>query len=241
MAAGQYTESYIAFLDMLGFKNLIQDSSCEEVLSKFDSIKKPFEGCSLAYHQDILVPKKTMDAIHIKVMSDSICFYVDAAEANALMGIIMSCVRFQFELLNLPGPIFVRGAIVKGELYAKGDIIFGPGLTQAYLMEERNAKYPRIILTNAVVEDARRENAANTVVLNALEKSTAFRDFDAFYTLNFAHAFHAWDKSGRAYANLAEKVKQTLDTTTDESVREKHLYVERVLKERYNKKTPAKP
>lgn len=228
----QYTECYIAFLDMLGFKKLIEKSSCEIILSIFEQIKKPYES-ALILGNETLVDQETIDALKIKVMSDSICFYIDKSMPNALLTLLLSCIAFQFHLLKFQDPILLRGAVVRGELYAFDDIMFGPGLTKAYLMEEHNAKFPRIIVTNEVLEDAREANKSNKRVLNSLDTKVLFRDFDAFYTLNIAHVLMAWDKDKKIYNSLMNRITQTLNFTTDESIREKHLYLEKVIREHY--------
>lgn len=61
---------------------------------------------------------------------------------------------FQVSLAELADPVILRGGIVRGNLYAKGDITFGSGLTAAYLLEEKSAKFPRIIMTGELVEKA---------------------------------------------------------------------------------------
>lgn len=228
----QYTECYIAFLDMLGFKKMIERSSCETILSIFNQIKKPYEN-ALALGNEILVNQETMDALKIKVMSDSICFYINTSMPNALLTLLLSCYAFQFRLLEFPDSILLRGAIVRGELYAFGDIMFGPGLTKAYLMEEHNAKFPRIIVTNEVLDDARKANKSNKRVLNSLDTKILFRDFDAFYTLNLAHILISWDKDKKLYNNFMKQITQTLNSTTDESIREKYVYLEKTLREHY--------
>jgi hypothetical protein len=40
----------------------------------------------------------------------------------------------------------VRGAVARGSLYHKGNIVFGPCLLRAYDLEQRCAKFPRIII-----------------------------------------------------------------------------------------------
>lgn len=228
----QYTECYIAFLDMLGFKKMIEKKGAEEILSIFERIDKPYKSI-LELGGRGLISAETVDALKIKVMSDSICFYIDASKQNALLHILVSCAAFQYNLLDLSEPILLRGAIVRGKLYAENDILFGPGLTQAYLMEEYNAKYPRIIITNDVLDYARRENASDHRTLEEIDREIVFRDFDAFYTLNVIQALMAWDKDRRIINRLAERIVCVLNSTIDESIREKHLYLERTLKEHY--------
>ena len=81
-----------------------------------------------------------------KIVSDTICLYVDSSITNSLAGLISTCDYLQVRLLRRKTPILLRGAIIKGKIYAKEDITFGPGVSKAYLMEEKTAKYPRIIL-----------------------------------------------------------------------------------------------
>lgn len=228
----QYTECYIAFLDILGFKKMIGSISCEEILSIFKRIRKPFEGI-LTFHTETLIPQETMDSLKMKVMSDSICFHIDATMPNALLSMLISCVAFQFNLLALSEPVLLRGAVVRGQLYAMDDVMFGPGLTQAYLMEECNAKFPRIILTNEVLEYVRQDNPSNKRLLKGLNRGLVFRDTDAFYTLNFVRAFVAWDKEKKVYKNVRRRITEILNSTMDESVREKYLYLEKKIADYY--------
>ena len=232
MKKKQYTECYIAFLDMLGFKKMIEEKNSEEILSIFNKIKKPYQG-AYTLGNGTRIDEETIDALKIKVMSDSICFYIDVLKPNALLNILISCLAFQFSLLDLSEPILLRGAIVRGKLYAADDILFGPGLTQAYLMEEYNAKYPRIIITNDVLDHARQDNASDDTLLKGIDTQITFRDFDAFYTLNFVQALEVWDKDKKIYNRLTKRISYVLDSTMDESIREKYLYLEKVLKKHY--------
>ncbi len=220
----EYAKCYIAFLDMLGFKNIINQSICEDICTVFDNIKKPFSSAQL--DEEHLITEDTIKALNIKVMSDSICFYIEVKHANALIALLTSCAMFQMNLLKLPTPVLLRGGVVCGDMYAKQDVIFGPGLTYAYLMEEHNAKYPRIILTNEVLSYARQED--DTFLTTFIDNNIIFRDFDAFYTLNYLQMLSRSDR--KCFKGFRQKIEQTLDTTTDESIREKYLYLEKILK-----------
>lgn len=218
----QYTDCYIAFLDILGFKNLIDTKPCEEIYKIFSTkMKKPLSAFSKGT-KSIL----DMEDIKMKVMSDSICFYVDSQKRNALVGLIATCAYFQVELLRMQEPILSRGAIVKGNLYTENHIVFGPGFVKAYQMEEHSAKFPRIILTRSMLEDAR-DNTDEDIV--DYIPQTVFCDFDEFYAIDYLELFEGFDTRGEDCHRLLKHINSILGTTTDSSVREKYLYLKKHL------------
>ena len=109
-------------------------------MSIFKDIKNPLKK---AYIGENGVAKEIASAqkVNFKCMSDSICMYIDATAPDALICLIMACSIFQANLLKREVPVLVRGAIVVGDIYAKEDTTFGPGMTKAYLLEENSAKY----------------------------------------------------------------------------------------------------
>lgn len=135
----KYATYYIAFLDMLGFKNLVNDEA------KFDYIMRVFEKIDRNYKIESVLwdehgNQVTSDKeyfINTKIISDSICLYINADDEQNLLLLLFTCKVVQWELTNLETPILLRGGIVKGKLYSDGNIIFGPGLTKAYLLEEQ--------------------------------------------------------------------------------------------------------
>lgn len=227
MENAKYEECYIAFLDMLGFKKLINDSSCDEIaeiFSKFSN-RKPLKAAY--FRGKDIISENTADALKVKVMSDSICFYIDVNVTNALLCIIMSCMNFQYELYKNDIPIFLRGAIVRGNLYVNKDVIFGPGLTQAYLLEENNAKYPRIILTKETLQSVKIRKEYNLDDYVYILKSVVFRDDDAFYAVDCTKLLLSGDQT--ILENVQKRIDYMLDTTVDSSIREKYLYLEKKL------------
>lgn len=220
-----YTEHYIAYLDILGFREQIKTRLCEEICVAFDSIKKPFKAAF--FYNMPLITHDTVEALNLKIMSDSICFYTDASTPGALSTLLMTCIMFQINLYKLSEPIFLRGAIVRGDLYVEKDRIFGPGLVRAYTMEEKTAKNPRIVFTKEVFNYIEQDNKGPLIdFLNTM----IFRDHDALYTLNPIKAFLQnpmyKDEEKKKLRNYIEKI---LDTTEDNSIREKYLYLEKIL------------
>ena len=218
----EYKDCYVAFLDMLGFKKMIEKKTCAEILDIYGMINRPVNKLIVNGSE---IPN--IDNVQLKVMSDSICFYIDSNIENALPFLVLQCLVFQMRLASLPEPIFVRGAITKGNLYAEGDVTFGPAITQAYLMEENNAKYPRIIMLGETIEQGK-SNCGNDMY-KVFEKYV-FQDEDEFFTIDIFKVFIGADKDGTQTVQLMEYVEKVLSSTYDSSIREKYLYVAKNLR-----------
>ena len=217
-----YTDCYIAFLDILGFKQLINNKTCEDIFRIFAlKMQKPLSGFYCGTQSII-----DMHNVKMKVMSDSICFFIDSQVKNALIGLLATCAHFQYELLRLQEPILSRGAIVRGEIFADGDIVFGPGFVKAYQMEEHNAKFPRIIVTKSTLDNAR--DNTDVDVVHYISR-TVFSDFDEFYAIDYLELFEGLDTNGGDCPRLLEHINSILGTTTDSSVQEKYLYLKKNL------------
>lgn len=156
MMEHQYEHYYIAFIDVLGFRNMIEKRTFDEIVELYKSIKR------MKYlHKEIIgddggrigIPVVQMDEIHIKVMSDSICIFVRSDIPGSLFALTFMCLEFQARMLELDTPVLLRGAITKGNLFSDQDLVFGPAFVKAYLMEEKNASVPRIIIAGETVEE----------------------------------------------------------------------------------------
>lgn len=227
-----YRTCFIAFLDILGFKKKIEKLSCQEILDIFRDIKQPLKSGKVKENDEVRdIPAASK--VCFKVMSDSICMYVDADLPDALLCLIMACDIFQAKLLRRVEPIFVRGAIVYGNIYAKDDITFGPGMTQAYLLEEKNAQYPRIIMTRDTIAEGEKK-ASSPIMLEHLQRSVNC-DFDRYYVSKPFDALLMLEPDTEAdtvsvrYTRLMDHITKTLNSTTDPSIREKYIYTENKL------------
>lgn len=58
--------------------------------------------------------------------------------------VLLDVIHLQLELMGLG--ILIRGGIAIGPLYHSGQIVYGPAMNQAYLLESVYAVYPHIIL-----------------------------------------------------------------------------------------------
>lgn len=218
-----YKSCYVAFLDILGFKNIVNSKTCEEILEIYKKIEnRPF--FQIMRNGEALI---TPNSVRLKVMSDSICIYVEKDVKNALFALIETCALFQAHLADLEEPIFLRGAIVLGDIYAKGDKTFGPGLTKAYLLEEKVVKYPRIIIASDLIEEGF-ENMTKQAV-DVIQKHLML-DSDYFMIINFLN-FLNLPQIEKLRNYVGEKLSGTSQEAYDISIREKYLYMQEYIKD----------
>lgn len=138
-----YTESYVAFIDILGFSNLVKTGNIKRIISsltKLSERKKLIEKDNGSIGGDNVTVSAFSDSIFISTPSihdgaRKICYY---------SGFLAK------ELLD--NSVLCRGAIIRGEIYHQDGICFGPGLITAYQLETSTAIYPRIIVSDDVVD-----------------------------------------------------------------------------------------
>jgi len=212
----EYKICYVAFMDILGFKSLLRDKtkSCEDIAQIFDEIKKQYD---IRENGNPMIDK---DEIHFKVMSDSVCIFIDSSIENSLLVLVMLCVHFQIRLLRLPTPVLVRGGISQGNVYLDSDIMFGPGMCNAYELESVYAKYPRIIVPLKLVDDYDMNDMEKKSILS----SFLFRDFDEFYTTNCYELYTGWGYKQEDGERLIDHIYNVLCNPSSPEVREKYLY-----------------
>lgn len=194
-------------------------------MSVFKKVNKNYEfelTTTDAEGNIIYLNEKPNATITTKIISDSICLYINADSESNLYCLLYTCNMIQWELANFNPPILLRGGIAKGKLYSDGDIIFGPGLTKAYLLEEQNAKVPRIITTNDILLPYRTQQS------NYGEKTIdrfLFRDSDDFYVIDYFAFINFFRQELHLKERLVKYAESILNLETDTSIREKYLYL----------------
>ena len=133
----EYTNRLVAFIDVLGFKNLVHNASTAPIETYYSFLLSNFKAA---------VTKRNFAFL---LISDSIVIYADDTSEN-LAELIKMINLTQAGLLGKG--ILVRGAISHGELFVDdaNNIVVGKGLISAYQLEAL-AKFPRIILDRSLV------------------------------------------------------------------------------------------
>lgn len=229
----KYTNSYVAVLDILGFKNLLnsqEDKACQNLYNLFTAID--FDSNSAAQMKsansfDDETMNIPLDDVQQYIMSDTIIFSIDATKINARAALIVQVAYFAGKLLvNNPDPILVRGAVSKGDYYLnkKKRFMYGPAMADAYLLEENSAIYPRIIVHQGIFDNVEKEFE---MIGFPQPDVWLYDDFDGFKCIDYFRTV--------SLEKVIPKIEQIIDTTTDLKIRAKNYYIKNFFDTRINK------
>lgn len=162
----EYQERVVAFIDILGFKNIIRESETD--IKKLATINRVLSY--LKHHEDkklwgIQLMEIEEDAqkkgvsnfniskgIECTCFSDSIVVSVLADDKfiNNIVSTLIAQLSSIGRILMIEGVLF-RGGITIGKLIHENGVVMGQALIDAYELETNVAKYPRIVLSDKLL------------------------------------------------------------------------------------------
>ena len=157
-----YEECIVSFIDILGFRDLLDRNSAAEIrkiLHIFHQHSEPYDDRESMDSEE----RRLMSAVKMEIVSDAIVRartihtdYKDGALFHELLDLVF------VQSLCINQGILLRGALTIDYVHVGEDLegpVFGPGLVNAYLMEAREAVYPRIIVDEAVTKRFAKDKA----------------------------------------------------------------------------------
>jgi len=229
----QYELRTVAFIDILGFSDLVIRSTKDndffvrlhEALRIVDFQGRVWVAPSLSSPGDSEEQaKERLAAMDFRshAFSDSIIL----SQRGKMVGpLFISVAQLAMALLNLG--VLVRGGIAQGLLYHDADVVFGPALIQAYHLESKCAKFPRILVSKGVHDTSYGEiihfpsqgSAAVYLLCNFLR-----RDADRLYHLDYLTAALLSPSSviGTDAPGFLDRMKKAATLTVEEFQRTSH-------------------
>jgi len=211
-----YTESYVTFLDILGMKNLLK-KEYQEVRSIFNAIEASnnlYKRIGLTSGESFI----SQNQIKLLVMSDSIVISIAKNTDHSFSKLIgISSYIIKTILSELNEPIFIRGAIAGGNLYQDNSTVFGPALSEAYLLETNEAKNMRCVISKNLHDDPSFKDYVKT-------NKSLIQDNDGFFFIDFIDA-----KSRDA---ILEYSRNILVSDIDEKIKSKYKWLINYLEKR---------
>lgn len=195
-----YENRYVAFLDILGFKNMVCQSVNEQ--KKFDVINMALNYASSVQRENYegQIPMAELGK-QVSVFSDSTVISYEMIRPGSGFLVLMDLIYICNDLLGLGLP--VRGGVTVGALIHDNNKCFGPAMVEAYNMESKVAIYPRILIDPKIIEydlQYRGENNTvefeeacitslikkderdNYICLDYLSQYNEFNDIDTYYS-----------------------------------------------------------
>lgn len=162
MSRNRFRRRFIAYVDMLGFRKIVERMSDEDGL--FTTVRDALKGLDrqsrvfLRYGRRqrskraaILrkggVPLIGNSDLQMTAFSD--CYVL--SEVSPAWHILAAVQALGAGLLA--EGILTRGGVVRGGAYHRGRVLFGPGVIDAYRLESEVAKYPRILVDETVRQE----------------------------------------------------------------------------------------
>lgn len=132
----QYDVRVVCFVDILGFKQKINNSDSTQIKNILEKFEK-------------FVDNSCYKTKQVTQFSDSIVFSFKYDEPSCLFHSMIDLLLLSINLVE--NDTLIRGAFKIGELYHDDKYIFGPALVDAYQMEEY-VEYPCIAIEKKVID-----------------------------------------------------------------------------------------
>lgn len=237
---GELHNSVVAFIDILGFKELVRDAkdkgSSQELFTEFQgAIKAAFfhlhDYVSEDFYNASGGSPEIKSSHKFRVFTDCIligCPISDTGHPDTFIKgrdefytVLNTLYFLQSQLVNRG--FFVRGAITVDELYMDDVTIYGIGLIDAYEAELKQAKYPRIILAKSA-----------EAMFMEINKGFQAQKRDNYTSHNYLSRYLYRDSDGLLFLNYLESINIADEPFLNELVKHKEV-IENRLREYYDK------
>lgn len=136
-----YRNVYIAVIDILGYKALLNDLAENAPKKMFEDILNAFSWA-----------KTSHENLNISLFSDTII--IESLDDHPMGFWNMIQVISSLRLQLLQKGLLIRGGISFGSHFSQKGVLISPALVEAHILESKKAIYPRILISNDAVEMA---------------------------------------------------------------------------------------
>lgn len=158
-----YINGFVAFLDILGFKNIVNMSRKPDGLSKLNEI---FNTIDEEIEELKSIPAKS-DIGYITISDSIILSIPETGNRDTDVNILRQlCIAIGLIQKNLAKKnIWLRGAISSGDIYFDSirNQVVGPAYVSAYTLQETIAKNPRVIVDSKIIRELAYTSASDLI------------------------------------------------------------------------------
>jgi hypothetical protein len=177
--SGLMRKSFCAYLDILGFSEKVVSNDIKYFNKYLSVLEKELKYVDKRHE---------LSAFELKIFTDNFVFghpwydeYGEVELANIFD--VLAHIQFNFLLSD----IFIRGAVSMSELYMDENIVLGPAIIDAYKLETEKAVYPRIILSNEVIEVVKGHTRYYSEPKDSPQNREYLIDIDGHYFINYLY------------------------------------------------------
>lgn len=227
----KYEKRIVCFIDILGFANIIKRTTkptssinfdLQNIVNALEFVHRHFAELNLDYG----------GMIQLSQFSDSIVISFTMKNKRESIAIFKNIKYVQVELLS-QFKILMRGGIVIGEIIHKNDLLLGPAMIDAYILESKCAMSPRIVIDPKVSYYYRKELKElstlgikeDEIIISKDFDGTSYIDYFNFYDIDFF--LNA--KPEAYFTTICEIIRDNVNSS-DISIRVKYLWMRNKLK-----------
>jgi hypothetical protein len=133
-------QHFVAFLDVLGFSEMVKADTISDSQTHLSKLFKCHQSAAQIFRNDPLCS--------ITQFSDSIVIS-RPYEASAFKDFVIHVAEYQRLLLN--EELLCRGGIAVNKHFSNGSFTFSAGLIDAYRIESKAARYPRVVISQQLL------------------------------------------------------------------------------------------
>lgn len=225
----EYEKRICAFIDILGFKELVEGKnkkSANEIHRLFSRIQNNY---SKRFDFEI---NKTPSNVNFTHFSDTIVLSSNQIDAYNFEGILLAIILMQISLILDEGAL-LRGACSLNDLFHSENALFGKALNDAYDLETKSAIYPRIILPKDLIDEL--FGSENSMQFHRiLNAGYLTKDNDGHWYIDYIMVRPELFSQRIIYAEYSNKIEELIDThinSSSESIKQKYQW----LQEKYSK------
>ena len=184
-----YEDRAVAFVDILGFKDLINqtlDNNGNEIEEKTQKLNAFFEEIGREFCSEERWPgHNNVFTRVVTYFSDSIIFSVKGDEKDAVIR-LLDYIHYLL-ITGIKYEILFRGGITYGKVFHNEKRIFGPAMNSAYNLENQIAKMPRIVIDNEVIRQTFINRGPQADVEDVKKYLTSFinKDVDGYFYIDY--------------------------------------------------------
>jgi len=227
----EYEQRIIAFIDILGFSNIIKSSvnsqsELDNIADALNYIHEYFNTVKTKYDDPTL--------LQLSQFSDSIVISISMKNSLLMLEIFKHLKTIQINLISRN--ILLRGGIVKGLLIHSKDLLMGPGMISAYSLESRCALHPRIVIDPKVLwQFGRVKGIRQSERLKDFEYEKSFsKETDGLSYIDYFNDVENYLSNGISvddhFSNLCQIVAKNIDSD-DISLKVKYLWMREKIKD----------